>query len=156
MFYPISHYTADDYEDVWALHQETVRSNGGFVKNLAFHTDIHDIPHVYKAFFVMHDGDRVVGMVGLKEIDPTTLEIKRLQVAAPYQKQGHAKRLMEHAENYARGAGISTLCLDVSKPQEKARQLYLFMGFQVTHVETRTYGPDNEEFLMTFMEKKLK
>ncbi len=99
MSYVISQYISDDYEDVWTLHKRTVAENDGFVKNLSFHTDFQDIAGVYKAFFVLKDGAKVIGMIGLKHIDPETFEVKRLQVAASYQGQGQGRQLVQHAMN---------------------------------------------------------
>ncbi|MDE2030195.1 MAG: GNAT family N-acetyltransferase [Alphaproteobacteria bacterium] len=136
----IDNYVLEDYDEVWTLHRKTVSENDGFVKNLSFHTDLHDILNVYEAFFIMREAERLVGMVGLKRVDAKTLEIKRLQIAKECQGRGYARRLMSRAFEYAKANNISNLCLDVSEPQVNARQLYLSLGFEITRVEHRTLG----------------
>jgi hypothetical protein len=76
----ITNYISSDHEGVWALFQKTISENDGFVKNLSFHTDIQNILEVYDPFFVMRDGQTIIGMVGLKKISSDTPEIKRLQI----------------------------------------------------------------------------
>lgn len=151
----IAEYTPDDYDDVWALHLYTITHNDGFVKNISFHTDLHDIPNVYEVFFIGREDGALAGMVGLKKIDNETLEVKRLQIGPDFQGKGCGRHLMIHAENYARTHGFKTFILDVSAPNAAARALYDKLGYAVTKVQKETYGPDEEEFLMTYMEKRL-
>lgn len=155
MPFAIKNYSQEDCDGVWELHQNTIRENDGFVKNLAFHSDVQDIANTYKAFFVMHEKGRVIGMVGLKQMDADTFEVKRLQVASSHQEQGLARKLMEHAIAYARAHKIQRLRLDHSAPLAKAHNLYLSLGFKITHVDKQILGPDKEIFLSTFMQKDL-
>jgi len=94
-------------------------------------------------------------MVGLKRIDDNTLEIKRLQIAANHQGKGLGRMLMKHVLEYAHLHNKSSLCLDVSEPQTKAKNFYLSMGFKIVHIENRVLGPDNEKFISTYMQKDL-
>jgi len=152
----ITEYTSGDAEAVWDLHVKTIRANkDGYVQNLAFHEDVRDIPRFYQAFFVLRDGGKVIGMVGLKKISSDTFEIKRLQVDAEYQGWGYGRHLMEHVFAFAKQRGVSLLRLDTSEPQTKARNLYLSLGFTTTHVETEIAGPDKERFVITFMKLAL-
>ncbi|MBL8639307.1 MAG: GNAT family N-acetyltransferase [Alphaproteobacteria bacterium] len=149
----ISNYTDHDAESVWQLHLHTVNHNDGFVKNLLFPTDMHDIPNIYKAFFVMRDEGKIIGMVGLRHIDDQTLEIKRLQVHSTFQGRGLGRRLMNHALEYAHAQNYHCLKLDVSVPQIKAQKLYESLGFVVTHTADRVLGPDREKVTSIYMER---
>jgi len=151
----ITEYAAADYEGVWALHQKTVRENDGFVKNLAFHTDFQNIPQTYERFYVARDDSEVVGMVALKRVDALTLEMKRLQVASSHQGTGIGRRLLNEVFAYARATKAQFICLDVSSPQVKARNMYLANGFEISHVEERALGPNKEIFVSTYMRKEL-
>jgi|GEM_PF-6677369 len=53
MTYTIRPFTPQDYDEVWALHQKTIRENDGFAKNLSFHADFQNIGTVYDEFFVL-------------------------------------------------------------------------------------------------------
>ncbi len=156
MPFVIAEYVPEDYEEVWSLHQKTIQENDGFVKNLAFHSDFQNIPREYEAFFVLRDGEEIVGMVGVKRFDSRSFEIKRLQVRASYQGQGFGRMLMDYALNYARTQGVDQVCLDVSSPQLKAQNLYFKLGFEVTHTKERVLGSDNEVFYSTYMRKDLR
>lgn len=151
----ITTYTESDYEEVWALHRRTVSENEGYVKNLLFHSDFQNISETYEVFFVARDDNKIVGIVGLKRIDPLTLEVKRLQVSSTHQGKGLGKMLMGKAFEYGRASKTNSLRLDVSSPQTRARNMYLSMGFEITHIQENVVGPDKEKFVSTYMRKAL-
>lgn len=55
--------------------------------------------------------------------------IHALQVKKEYQRQGHASRLMQEVEEYARETGITTLTLGVDGDNPPALKLYDKLGY---------------------------
>ncbi|MBI1327221.1 MAG: GNAT family N-acetyltransferase [Alphaproteobacteria bacterium] len=155
MSFAITEYAEDDYDEVWALHLRTISENYGFVKNVSFHTDFQNIHNIYASFLVLKEDDKLAGMVALKKLSNTEGEIKRLQVNPAFQGKGYGKALMKAITEKAKALGFNKLYLDVSAPQQTARDLYLACGFKIIKTEKCIYGPDNEEFLSTFMEKTI-
>ncbi len=151
----IREYKPSDQEQVWALHVKTISENDGFTKNLSFHTDMKDIQNVYETFFVLEKNDKIIGMIAMKRVDAKTAEIKRLQVNSDYQGEGYGKALLEAALAHLKLSGYAKAILDYSAPNGSVGNLYLAHGFEITEQKTCTFGPDNEEFFMTYMQKSL-
>lgn len=70
-----------------------------------------------------------LGCVGLKGTDADYAEIKRLWVAPSARGLGLAHRLMEEAEEAARGLGVTTLRLDTNSALPEALALYRGTGW---------------------------
>jgi ribosomal-protein-alanine N-acetyltransferase len=63
-----------------------------------------------------------------------------LSVATPWQRHGHAKRLLEHLMDVARSYGARALLLEVRPSNAAARELYARYGFEQVGVR-RGYYP---------------
>lgn len=140
-------------KDVWDLHLHIVKNHEGFLKNLDFYEDVREVGKHYKYFYLLKDNKLVVGMVGLKEIDGTTAEIKRLQVHKDYQKQGLGKKLLEKSIDCAKEAGYKKLVLDFDRRREYLKRLYEGFGFKKYDEQKAFMGPDKEEFDLILMER---
>lgn len=74
-----------------------------------YDADLRDIPASYLArggtFAVLVDGTRVMGTVAVLPRDAAECEIKRLYLRPEVRGQGHGRRLLEHALDWARAAG---------------------------------------------------
>jgi ribosomal-protein-alanine N-acetyltransferase len=86
-----------------------------------------------------HSPDGLIGyavmMIGAGEA-----HLLNLSIAAPLQRRGYGKRLLEHLVKVARSYGARAMLLEVRPSNEAARQLYLAYGFEQVGVR-RGYYP---------------
>ncbi|MEV0902540.1 GNAT family N-acetyltransferase [Actinoplanes sp. NPDC049802] len=79
-----------------------------------------------------HDGHHLVGCAALKQLDPTTAEIKSMRTAATAQRRGVASTLLRHLITEARTRHYTHLYLETGSADyfTPARTLYQNFGFQ--------------------------
>jgi GNAT superfamily N-acetyltransferase len=75
-------------------------------------------------------GREQVGSVGLRRIDDTTAELKRMYVRPQYRGQGIARALLAACEQAARELGYGQLWLETGSLQPEAVALYLSAGYE--------------------------
>jgi DNA-binding MarR family transcriptional regulator/GNAT superfamily N-acetyltransferase len=75
------------------------------------------------------DGEPV-GCGGVKMVDRTTAEVKRMWVAPSVRGMGVGRRLLDALEAYARRRRAATLRLDTNKNLAEAQALYRSAGFE--------------------------
>ncbi len=63
-----------------------------------------------KHYFVMRDGGKIIGAVGL-EIEGKYALLRSLSVATPHRSEGYGIQLTDKIEEYARSKGLETLYL---------------------------------------------
>lgn len=152
----ILEYKDEDYQSVFTLHRKTVKENpGGYVQNLDFHDDIHNINEKYNAFWVMKLDQKIIGIVGLKEIKENAVELKRMEVDAEYQRAGFGKKLLSHFIKYCVSKNYKAIILNSSYTQKASHELYKSFDFEVTNIEYGIYGVDKQKFKMVYMKKVL-
>ncbi|WP_052547562.1 GNAT family N-acetyltransferase [Enhygromyxa salina] len=93
-----------------------------------------DVDHLRGAdvrFWSAWIGAAVVGCGALKQLTPTTGEIKSMHVLAAWRGHGIAAKLLAHIEAAARDRGLTRLSLETgSQPAfEPARKLYTSFGY---------------------------
>ncbi|WP_447943372.1 GNAT family N-acetyltransferase [Microbacterium aurum] len=98
-------------------------------------------------------GDDLVGVGALKELDPTRGELKSMRVDDRFLGTGAGRAMLRHIMAEARARGIRSLWLETgSEPVfAPARGLYASEGF-VECAPFEGYGPDP---LSTFMTREL-
>ena len=82
--------------------------------------------------------DRPAGCVGLRRLDPSSAEIKRLYIRDAYRGLGLGRRLAEDVIDAARATGYTRVMLDTLPKMQEALALYRSIGF----VETAAYLAD--------------
>jgi ribosomal-protein-alanine N-acetyltransferase len=82
------------------------------------------------------------GLVGyaVMMIGADEAHLLNLSIAAPCQRRGYGKRLLDHLVKVARSYGAHTMLLEVRPTNAAARRLYLAYGFEQVGVR-RGYYP---------------
>ncbi len=88
------------------------------------------------AFFLGRVDGAAVAMGGWRlrsDVRPWELapaaEVKRMYVAPPARRQGHARRVLSHLEATARAAGAAVMVLETGTAQPEAMALYTAAGY---------------------------
>ena len=95
--------------------------------------ELADFPGKYRepegVFLVAKDGDRVVGCVGLRRIEPGICEMKRLFVVDSCKGRGLGDSLVREIIRYAKSMGYAKMRLDTLSTMGAAQNLYRRLGF---------------------------
>src|SRR5262245_18162550 len=112
------------------------------------------------AFFVVRQGHRIVGSIGVERVDDRTAELHRLYVDAAVRRRGMGQALVEAVLDWCRAQRIARLVLWSDTRFDRSHRLYARMGFRqgpervvpgdVNHsreyyFERPVEGPDVEE-----------
>jgi putative acetyltransferase len=82
------------------------------------------------AFFVLRDGDDAVACGGLRAIDATSGEIKRMFVPLEQRGRGLSRVVLRGLEDHARELGWTRLLLETGDRQLEAIGLYESAGYE--------------------------
>src|SRR5437879_5455494 len=81
-------------------------------------------------FVVARADGRAIACGGLRKLDGTTAEVKRMYVEPEVRGRGVAKQILDHLENSAREMGVHRLVLETGIYQAEAIGLYRRTGFK--------------------------
>ena len=83
-------------------------------------------------FWSAWEGDELLGCGALKQLDPTSGEIKSMRTAEAHRQKGVASRILEHIIHEAERRAYDRLYLETGALPEfaPARALYLRYGFE--------------------------
>ena len=81
-------------------------------------------------FLVGYVGTDPVAMGGLRRIDDTTVEIKRMYVVPDHRGHGYARTILACLEDLARSLGATRVVLETGMKQPEAMQLYETSGYE--------------------------
>ena len=95
------------------------------------------------AFFVVRDGDRIAGSIGVERIDARSAEIHRLYLDVHLRGQGVGRALVEACLAWCRAQGIPHLILWSDTRFDRSHVLYTRMGFQQTGIR-EVHGDIND------------
>ncbi|MFD0673317.1 GNAT family N-acetyltransferase [Cohnella sp. GCM10027633] len=129
----IRQYSTDDHDHVWRVHLLVV-SEAGVEPT---HQHYHDIFHIEEQYlrsggeFLVGTGQRgqVIAMGGLKKLDETKAEIKRLRIHPDHQKKGYGKLMLSQLEHRAQELGFRHIYLDALHNQHGAHTLFKNSGY---------------------------
>ncbi|HEY1290801.1 MAG TPA: GNAT family N-acetyltransferase [Burkholderiales bacterium] len=121
-----------DLEAVRSLFSEYAQSVGEPCCFSGLERELAELPRGYLVLFLSHEEDVPSGCVGLRELDRSTAEMKRLYVRLAFRGRGIGRRLAEAAIGAAREAGYERIVLDSLPKMREARELYLSLEFRET------------------------
>lgn len=134
-------------QELWGASEEFVLQHDPL-------SDFDDIENYYfnqnGVFFVLLDGERVVGTGGIRHWRENICELKRLWFLKDYRGQGLGRLMAQHLIEFANTKGYQHIRLDVydAEKQTQAIKLYQQLGFYF--IERYNNGP-----CTVFMEKVL-
>ena len=147
----------DDHEAVWDLHRVALQATGAFITSESLDEDFNQIKGVYLdpggCFLVYLFKKQIVGMGGLKRIDRTTAELKRMRVHPDFQGRGIGKCLLSALESEASTRFIRRIVLNTTHVQIAAQHLYRASGYRETHRSPGTGAASH--LIMIYFEKEL-
>lgn len=125
---------------VVGIHEEF-----GFLYDFKLDFDLEDPIRYYTSaggvFYVLLNGEDVIGTVAVKKIDERVVELKRMYLLPEYRGQGWGARLLEQALAFCREKGFKSCVLDTNTKQESAQRLYASYGFE-------TYKQEKNDLFM--------
>ena len=114
--------------------------------------DMDQVPTMYTPpsgiFLVLRDGPAIVGTGGIRRLDDSTCELKRMWFLPAYRGRGLGRAMAERLLEFAKTAGYERVRLDTSRRLVKANALYARLGF--TPIARYNDGPASiflEKFL---------
>jgi GNAT superfamily N-acetyltransferase len=87
-----------------------------------------------QAFWVVGE-ERVVAMAGVERHADDAAELRRMAVEKSQRRQGIARALLAHAEDFCREAGYRRIVLSTSELQAAAMRLYESGGYRLLRKE---------------------
>ena len=121
---------SSDLEEVRALVREYAASLPFALDFQDFDRELNELPGDYAAPKGALLLARGAGCVGLRPIDETTCEMKRLYVRPSARGTGLGRRLAEAAITEARTLGYTRMRLDTVPGMDSAQSLYERLGFE--------------------------
>ena len=96
-----------------------------------------------KYALVAYEDPHPVGCGAIKEIDPETVEVKRMYVLPEYRGKGIAIELVTALEKWAREMDYRQCILETGKKQPEAIALYKKLGYEITPNYGQYIGVEN-------------
>ena len=120
---------SDDVALIRALFREYACSLGVDLSFQRFDEELAALPAGYDAVLVAHVDSEPAGCVGVRPLDSTTCEMKRLYVRPAARGAGLGRALALRAIDHARALGYERMLLDTLPTMAAARSLYRELGF---------------------------
>ena len=126
--------TTQNLEFARALFKEYAVSLGFDLDFQDFKEELVNLPGDYTppdgCLLIAFWQEQVTGCVALRKFEDRICEMKRLYVKPQFQGKGIGKALTEAIIEKARKIGYFRMCLDTILSMDRARTLYLSLGFK--------------------------
>lgn len=90
-------------------------------------------------FYILRDGDNVIGTIGVIARPENVVELTRLYVDKPQQGKGFGSQLVDQVIEFSRNNGFSKIELNTNKIFQKAHSLYQHKGFKITKEDSQDF-----------------
>ncbi|KAJ5910968.1 uncharacterized protein N7473_000271 [Penicillium subrubescens] len=93
--------------------------------------DLTALQHPSISVYSAWEGDELLGCGALKELSPTTGEIKSMRTATAHLRRGVGRAIVQHIISEAKGRGYVSLQLETGTSEgfRRAREFYGGLGF---------------------------
>ncbi|WP_043683775.1 GNAT family N-acetyltransferase [Streptomyces xylophagus] len=115
----------------YLLHEGRRTDPAELEREIAARTGSELAPPDGRLLIARHEGT-AAGSAGVRLLDPTTAELKRVFVREELRGRGGAPRLVTAAEDAARDLGAKAMILDTRHDLVEARALYARLGYEET------------------------
>jgi len=133
----VSYVRASTHEHFLSLRELLAEYAGSLGVDLGFQDferEVANLPGEYGppggCLLLAVDGTVACGCVGLRRIDASICEMKRLYVRPSHRSQGLGRQLAEAVIGKARNLGYARIRLDTLPSMSSARRLYQSLGFE--------------------------
>lgn len=96
------------------------------------------------AFWLVKENGKLVGILGLKELNQNEGLLKRFYLAKEFRGQGLAQELLKKAVDFAQGKGFKALVLDTQAENFRAQKFYEKSGFKPFTPEPNKKWPESQ------------
>jgi N-acetylglutamate synthase-like GNAT family acetyltransferase len=121
----------------------------------SFVNELKDYISPKGVFYIIKEGEKVIGMGGFKKSRNDICEIKRMYIRPIYRRKGIGRNLLTKLVDAAKELDYSKIRLDSTRFMKNAHHLYKSFGF----IEIEPYGeseiPEKIRKYWIFMEKRL-
>lgn len=142
------------HTDVLALLDLHVRAaHDNSPPGSVFALDASGLRHPAVTVWTAWEGDTLLGMGALKQLDPAWGEVKSMRTAPAHLRRGVAATLLDHIIVEARARGYRRLSLETGSnaPFAAAHALYRRAGF----VDCAPFGPYHDTVFAQYFTKEL-
>lgn len=127
--------TRADSEPARELISQVLAEYGLQLSSDGSDSDLDDLIASYAdaggCFDVLVDHEnRIVGTVGLLPLHEGQVELRKMYLHPTARGQGHGRKLLKHALNWARQHGYRQVCLETASALTEAIALYRTYGFE--------------------------
>lgn len=123
----------NDRQRIWDLIFAILSSYGLTMDAETIDHDLTDIDANYwrqkGAFYVLMDGEELIGTVALHYVSETVCELGRMYLAPSYRGRGLGRKLLHYALQQAEARGFSEVVLKTASVLKEALSLYRRAGF---------------------------
>ena len=106
------------------------------------HKSCLDIRHCFDAFWIMLDGEEIIGTAALKRMDERRCELKSLYLYKRFQERGLGRMFLKTVIEEASRSGYREMYLDTLSTSARALTLYEKAGFVRTERYNENYDAD--------------
>ena len=106
------------------------------------HKSYLDVQHCFDAFWIMLDGEEIIGTAALKRMDERRCELKSLYLYERFQGRGLGRKLLKTVIEEAARSSYREMYLDTLSTSARALSLYEKTGFVQTERYNANYDAD--------------
>lgn len=106
------------------------------------HKSYLDVQHCFDSFWIMLDGEEIIGTAALKRMDERRCELKSLFLYERFQGRGLGRMLLKTVIEEAAPSGYREMYLDTLSTSARALILYEKVGFVRTERYNENYDAD--------------
>lgn len=140
--YPIQKFNDQYTEKVISFLRCCLHESGRKLDLDQKHKSYLDVQHCFDSFWIMLDGEEIIGTAALKRMDERRCELKSLYLYERFQGRGLGRKLLETVIEEAVCSGYREMYLDTLSTSARALILYEKAGFVRTERYNENYDAD--------------